>query len=157
MVVPGAGGEHKRWPREHVQALIDGWRRGGGEAAILLGPVERERGEDWSGLGVPVRVEDGPLQAAARLARYDVVVGNDSGPSHLAAAVGVALVALFGPTEPRVWAPRGERVRVLRAPAGSMDALTPGRVLAAARELAAVPPGGENAISTPALASPRTD
>jgi len=49
------------------------------------------------------------------LARCDVYVGNDSGISHLAGAVGAPTLALFGPSDPLQWAPRGARVTVLRA------------------------------------------
>ena len=41
-------------------------------------------------------------------------VGNDSGITHLAAACGVPTIALFGPTDPLLWAPRGPAVRVIR-------------------------------------------
>jgi len=41
-----------------------------------------------------------------------VYVGNDSGPSHVAAAVGTPVMAMFGPTDPRVWAPRGDQVQI---------------------------------------------
>ena len=40
-------------------------------------------------------------------------IGNDSGVTHLAAAIGVPVVAIFGHTDPTLWAPRGERVSVL--------------------------------------------
>jgi ADP-heptose:LPS heptosyltransferase len=53
-------------------------------------------------------------QVAALLARCRLYVGNDSGLTHLAAAVGAETVAVFGPTDPAVWAPRGSRVRVVR-------------------------------------------
>ncbi len=53
-------------------------------------------------------------QLAALLARAKAYLGNDSGVTHLAAAVGVPTVALFGPTLPDVWAPLGESVRVLQ-------------------------------------------
>ena len=75
---------------------------------------------------MPVRWCAGPeeeLEGAVRianlyelgcwLARARVYIGNDSGISHLAAAVGTPVVALFGPTDPAVWAPRGLRVRIL--------------------------------------------
>jgi heptosyltransferase III len=68
--------------------------------------------------------EDPPLEGAARfddlfelgcwLVQARLYVGNDSGITHLAAAVGTPVLALFGPTDPRVWAPRGPHVRVAR-------------------------------------------
>jgi ADP-heptose:LPS heptosyltransferase len=39
-------------------------------------------------------------------------VGNDSGITHLAAAVGTPVLALFGPTDPKIWGPRGAHVRI---------------------------------------------
>jgi len=50
---------------------------------------------------------------AALLARCQVVVGHDSGITHLAAAVGTATLALFGSTDPLVWGPRSPRACVL--------------------------------------------
>ena len=50
------------------------------------------------------------------LARARVFIGNDSGITHLAAAVGTETVALFGPTNAAVWAPRGDRVTVICNP-----------------------------------------
>jgi ADP-heptose:LPS heptosyltransferase len=52
-------------------------------------------------------------QLARWLKSARAYVGNDSGISHLAAAVGTPVVAMFGPTNPAVWAPRGPVVRTL--------------------------------------------
>ena len=68
-------------------------------------------------------------ELACRLAGARVFIGNDSGIAHLAAAVGTPVVALFGPTDPRVWAPRGRDVRVLQAT--EMAAIPVADVLAA--------------------------
>jgi len=65
------------------------------------------------------------------LARARVYIGNDSGISHLAAAVGTPVLALFGPTDPAVWAPRGRRVRVLER----MEYVEPVDVLRAIEDL----------------------
>ena len=62
-------------------------------------------------------------ELARWLASARVYIGNDSGITHLAAAVGTPVVAIFGPTDPAVWAPRGERVSVLTG------AVTPDLVL----------------------------
>ncbi|HSE95533.1 MAG TPA: glycosyltransferase family 9 protein, partial [Methylomirabilota bacterium] len=58
-------------------------------------------------------------QLAALLAAARGYVGNDSGPTHLAAAVGCPTLALFGPSDPGVWAPHGAHVRVLAAEAAA--------------------------------------
>ncbi len=64
----------------------------------------------------PVLLQDMPLPLlAAVLCRCRLYVGNDSGVTHLAAALGVPAVAIFGPTDPRVWAPRGPAVRVVHS------------------------------------------
>ncbi|MBM4300198.1 MAG: glycosyltransferase family 9 protein [Deltaproteobacteria bacterium] len=56
-------------------------------------------------------------RVARVLSRCRLYIGNDSGLTHLAAAVGRPdVLALFGPTDPRVWAPLGPRVSILRAP-----------------------------------------
>ena len=41
-------------------------------------------------------------------------VGHDSGPTHLAAMIGLPTLALFGPTDPAIWSPLGPRVQCLR-------------------------------------------
>jgi ADP-heptose:LPS heptosyltransferase len=96
VVHPYSGSPKKNWPYERFVELS---RRI---------PVE------WAAGPGGVRFQDlGRL--ASWLAGARMYVGNDSGITHLAAAVGVPVVALFGPTDPAVWAPRGSRVRVLRA------------------------------------------
>jgi heptosyltransferase-3 len=59
---------------------------------------------------------DSLYDLACWLATARVYIGNESGITHLAAAVGTPVVALFGPTEPRIWAPRGPHVRVIAKP-----------------------------------------
>jgi len=55
-------------------------------------------------------------QTAALLAEADLLIGVDTSAGHIAAAVGTPVVSLFGPGDPRIWAPQGERVAVLTAP-----------------------------------------
>ena len=98
---PFSGGARKNWPLERFRALK------------LETPVQFTAGPDEK-LAEAVRFDDlGEL--AKWLASARVYIGNDSGISHLAAAVGTPTVALFGPTRPEVWAPRGPRVRILEA------------------------------------------
>lgn len=67
------------------------------------------------------------------IAGAEVYIGNDSGITHLAAAVGTPVVALFGPTNPAVWGPRGERVRTIAR--ASMEEITAHEVLEAITDL----------------------
>jgi hypothetical protein len=115
-MAPGSGALEKNWPAEFFADVVSWWRRAtGGETLLLTGPVERERG----GLEALSQrcIGAGPLslaQVAAAVARTDIYVGNDSGISHLAGALGVRTVALFGPSDPLQWAPRGDKVVLLR-------------------------------------------
>jgi heptosyltransferase III len=63
------------------------------------------------------------LPQLAAVLEHTIFVGHDSGISHLAAAAGANCILLFGPTDPNVWAPRNENVRVLRAQSGRVDDL----------------------------------
>lgn len=65
------------------------------------------------------------MDAAHMLAGADAYVGNDSGITHLAAALGVPTLAVFGPSDPEQWGPRGDHVQVIRAPSGDWSQLTP--------------------------------
>jgi heptosyltransferase-2 len=112
---PGAEwGPSKQWPWRRFAELATELRRQRPDAriAIFVGPKET-----W--LGVRVHEESGKLHPvigpdldlaalAGVMSHLDVVVTNDSGPMHLAAALGVATIALFGPTDPRRTAPAGE-------------------------------------------------
>jgi len=105
-------------------------------------PLERFR-EVASKLALPVRWCAGPQEALEDAVRFEnlyelacwlasarAYIGNDSGITHLAAAVGTPVVAIFGTTDPTLWAPRGERVRVV-------NGVTVDEVLEAARQVMA--------------------
>lgn len=117
---PGAEfGPSKRWPWRRFAELARELRRRlpAARILILVGPNETWLGvriHEESGHVHPLAGPDLDLGRLARLlANLDVLVTNDSGPMHLAAAVGVPCVALFGPTDPRRTAPAGDGHRVL--------------------------------------------
>jgi len=91
----------------------------------------------WSGSPVlPVRGL--PLvQLAAVLERCLLFIGHDSGISHIAAAVGTPAVLLFGGTDPKIWAPANPNAKILQAPGGMLDSLTPETVFQAVMEMMA--------------------
>ncbi len=140
---PGSGGRVKCWPLAAFRAVARRLRAGElgleTEPVFVLGPVELEiwpaaeiamlRGE------FPVLAPE-PDELPRHIAAAAAYVGNDAGPTHLAALLGTPTVALFGPTSAAVWRPRGPRVAVLT---GECDAgawgLTGDVVLAVLREL----------------------
>ena len=63
------------------------------------------------------------------LSQAALFVGHDSGVTHLAAAAGIPTVALFGPTDPTIWAPNGNHVIVIKSPDGTMPGLSVETVL----------------------------
>jgi heptosyltransferase-2 len=117
---PGAEfGPSKRWPWRRFAELSRELRRRWPESRqlIVAGPKEiwlAVRVYEETGKVHPVIGPDLDLgQLTAVLAQLDLLVSNDSGPMHLAAALGVRCVALFGPTDPERTGPTGDGHRVL--------------------------------------------
>lgn len=121
---PGAGAGWKRWPAARFARVGDNLRRVGHEVVLVEGPADAEVTEEvqaHAGVSFPV-IRNLPVRSlGAVLAAARLYLGNDSGVTHLAAAAGAHVVALFGPTDPASWAPRGD-VRLLRACARSSAA-----------------------------------
>lgn len=113
-LAPGSGAREKNWPAQYFRQVERWWQDKGGKSFVIFGPAEEEwleKDRDWSGATV---ARDMDLKyVAALLSLCAVFLGNDSGLTHLAAALGVETVALFGPTDPGAWAPRGRRVTVV--------------------------------------------
>ena len=114
-LAPGSGAREKNWPVAFYFRIADWWRhRTRGAVVVLMGPVEGERGGLELLLNRSIVASSFTLErVAALLARSDLYLGNDSGITHLAAAVGVRTVAMFGPSDVHQWAPRGARVTIL--------------------------------------------
>ena len=112
--------------------LVDVARRlSAGGLPLLLCPGPGEEAEARRDFPSAVVLEQVPLGAYAALMQdAALVVANDTGPGHIAAAVGAPLVSILGLTDAARWAPWGRRVQVLQQPGGwpALDA-----VLAAAR------------------------
>jgi ADP-heptose:LPS heptosyltransferase len=118
-IFPGSGSPGKNWSADRFVALASELSLSNrGSVAVILGPAETSMEPIFREAGVPVLKDlDLPIVAAiARLA--SAFVGNDSGVSHLAAAVGTAGVVIFGATDPVRWRPMGPggdaSIRVLR-------------------------------------------
>lgn len=108
LIQPGSGSRSKNWPLANFEALAGRLEAAGCRVAWCLGPAEEEWPSRSDALPPMPLVDLAGVLAGARL-----FVGNDSGISHLAAATGCPTVAIFGPTNPRVWRPAGPCVRAL--------------------------------------------
>jgi ADP-heptose:LPS heptosyltransferase len=112
----GAGSREKCWPFEYWRALAKQLRGQGHPVTLIAGEVERERMSDtdrvaFLALGGRVLADLDALADTLLSAR--AFVGADTGPTHLSAQLGAPTLAVFGPTDPRVWSPVGPAVRVL--------------------------------------------
>jgi heptosyltransferase-1 len=136
---PGSGQAAKRWAAPRFAELARRVRAATGAAVLVLwGPAERGCAESIardSGAWLAPPTDLPALVALLRRAR--VMVAADTGPLHLAAALGVACVGLYGPTDPARTGPYGAGHRVLRGERGAMAALPVEPVLAAVAELLA--------------------
>jgi heptosyltransferase-1 len=115
---PGAGWGAKCWPAESFGAVAVALRQLGLAAIVNYGPGEETLAnavhQASHGSALPVKCSVGELIALTR--RASLFVGGDTGPMHLAAALRVPVVALFGPTRPERNGPYGTRSVVLRSP-----------------------------------------
>ena len=107
---PGSGSPAKNWPLDRWAALLENLKATGHRSVVVGGEADRAALDRLRPLA-PVVLHDRPLpELAAVLARAALFVGHDSGITHLAAAVVTPGIALFGPTDPQVWAPSGATV-----------------------------------------------
>jgi ADP-heptose:LPS heptosyltransferase len=105
--LPAGSWPAKTWPPERFAAALDSLTE---EADVvwLWGPGERDLAEDCRArMRTPSHVapETDWQSLGALLRRCRLLVGNDSGPKHVAVALGVPTVTIFGPTHPRTWHP----------------------------------------------------
>ncbi|HEV8523861.1 MAG TPA: glycosyltransferase family 9 protein [Terriglobales bacterium] len=116
---PGAGWGAKLWPAQRYGELSQALALQGLPAILNVGPGEdqlaRAVEQASHGTAQPIRCSMGELVALTRRAR--LFIGGDSGPMHLAAALGIPVVAIFGPTDPARNGPYGTPSIVLRSPA----------------------------------------
>jgi heptosyltransferase III len=128
---PGSGSLKKNWPLDRFVEVARRLRSEGRTVLWLAGPAERDRGTlSAAALEEPVLAEL-PLDVLAGvLALASGYLGNDSGITQIAAAVRspdgrcTPTVALFGPTDARIWGPRGRHVRLLQPSSGAIKDLS---------------------------------
>ena len=105
VIHPFSGSPKKNWPLENFRALARKLEK--------MLPVEWCAGPEDPPLPETVRF-DNLWDLACWLASAQLYAGNDSGITHLAAAVGTPVLAFFGPTDPDIWGPRGPHVQIGR-------------------------------------------
>ena len=117
LIHPGSGSIHKCVAPETLASVVIGVQNFGATPVVLEGPADREPAERLLQLCVnPPIVLKGldVCTVAGLLAQARLFVGQDSGVTHMAGLMGVRTVALFGPTNPDRWAPRGTHVTVVQ-------------------------------------------
>ena len=138
-VHPWTSNPAKQWPVTRYRAVIQGIKTALNIPVVLIGGAdEQAAAAEAIPSGIPVINLVGRVnlvQLAALLRRARLLLSNDSGPIHLAAALGTATIALFGTTSqaagPRRWGPWGAGHTVIWKP--SMDAISVDEVCAALR------------------------
>jgi heptosyltransferase-3 len=128
---PFASTAQKTWPAERFVVVAEHLRdKAGLEPVFLAGPAD-----DPSPFAKFWLYHCSPLdQVKSAVAGAQIFVGNDSGPAHIAAAFGVPVVVLFGPSDPVTWAPWRTQGHVLTSP-DSIDRISVGEVISAADAL----------------------
>lgn len=154
LINPGAGWGAKRWPIERYAAVARDFIQRGYRVLVNAGPGEEPLLQSFSdqtaGAVTPITGSLARLIAVTR--RVTLVIAGDTGPLHLACALGQPVVGIYGPTDPSRNGPFGSRFRVLRSPQSRRDhtrhavpeagllTITPDEVLRAADELLAEEP-----------------
>ncbi len=121
LVHPGSGSHRKNWPPDRFAELL----RKTLTASRPLRPWLIQGPADHAAIKailharhlmdkVRVIAPPGPMELAEVLREATLYVGNDSGVTHLCAALGVPTIAIFGPSDPAQWSPLGPSVRVVR-------------------------------------------
>ena len=151
LINPGAGWGAKRWPVERYAAVAKGLAEREMHVLVNAGPGEeamaRAMEDATKGSARPVSAALDQLIALTR--RISLCVAGDTGPLHLACALGRPVVGIYGPTDPSRNGPFGTRFAVLRSPISKRDhsrraepeagllTIAPEQVLRAADELLA--------------------
>ncbi len=149
LIIPGAGWGAKRWPPERYAAVAKGLKDRGMQVLVNAAPGEESLAAPITEGGAAIPVTTTLPQLIALTRRVALCIGGDTGPIHLASALGRPVVGIYGPTDPSRNGPYGTRARVLRSPDSRRDhsrrdapepgllTIAPENVLQAADELLA--------------------
>lgn len=151
---PGAGKTRNLWPAERFAEIAVRAVSAGRPLLVLQGPADGEVmtrfraacRDRFAAAGLPGPAEIPTVSVgvcAALLAAADRFLCNDTGLMHVAGAVGAPTLALFGPTDPGIWAPRAARLVWLRGDGGDLAALDTDTVWTRWRDLHDRPASGK--------------
>ncbi|MBT3604306.1 MAG: glycosyltransferase family 9 protein [Candidatus Latescibacteria bacterium] len=132
LIHPGSGGKNKCWPPKHFASLADRLiRETNCSVTISSGPADEGLAQHLNTLMAKKTTLLPQLSIrhfAAFMTNCAAFLGNDSGPSHLAASLEIPTIALFGPTDSHTWGPRGPSVQIIQSPNQNMNGLSTERV-----------------------------
>ncbi len=135
---PGAGHEMRRWPAQRFAQLAETLiHSDGARPVVLLGPEEQHQAAQIKSIFPPATVFLERLtipQLAVALARLSVFVSNDTGPMHIAAAVGTPIVVLLDRRAPDTYVPLSDPKRIVYS-SGAIPEISVADAYAATREL----------------------
>ena len=137
---PGSSSAARNWPASHWKELGSSLLRRGHSLLLITGEADEAQRIELSSLDCEHANGLDLTSLALRMASCDFYLGHDTGVSHLAAALGLPALILFGPSDPKIWAPQGHGVRILCADS-SLPALQPEHVLRAILEHPHFPEG----------------
>ncbi len=126
---PGSGSAAKNWDWKNF-VRVGEWASQNARILLISGPAEKElegvrKAVEKTG-GIPA--DQLPLTQLAGILKFcTAYLGNDSGITHLAAVLGIPTFAVFGPTNPAVWGPRGRAVTIIYEP--HLSAVDPSRAI----------------------------
>jgi ADP-heptose:LPS heptosyltransferase len=131
----GAGKLPNIWPSQNFASVLQALQRERGARVVLSeGPRDAAHVDAVAArLGGAARWRAPLGDTIGLLSLTDLVISNDTGMAHVAAATGVPTIVIFGPTDPQRWAPPGAHVHVVRSRTGFVADVAAEEVLHAAR------------------------
>jgi heptosyltransferase III len=117
MIHPGSGSRKKCWPIFNFVKVASSMDANGQQPEFIFGPAEYDLYDilmQSKNLSANVHKIEKLTELVELLKTGGGFIGNDSGVSHLAAFIGLPVVAVFGPSDPKTWQPMGRAVKVVR-------------------------------------------
>jgi heptosyltransferase-1 len=121
LLIPGAGWGAKRWPPERYASVAQGLNDRGFRVLVNAGPGEESLAAPIVATGAAAAVNATLSQLIALTRRVALCIAGDTGPLHLASALGRPVIGIYGPTDPSRNGPYGTRARVLRSAGSRRD------------------------------------